>query len=607
MGARESRSSQQEDDDETSSQDYYAILQVEENASADEIRRSFRRLALLHHPDKNHDDPEGATRRFAALQQAYEVLSDEQERAWYDTHRSALLPEPDAETVVNDVKKGASSSRARDRGLTVRHLQAFLNPSIWSGFGDGENGFFTVYRNLFDRLASEERHYNDVEFPSFGYSTWDWMASSKERPSEAARLFYNFWLNFATDKEFAWCDQWNVSEAPDRQIRRMMEKDNKKARDAARKEYNEIVKTLVMFVRKRDPRYKSHLARQTQSPAITPTPTSGTVTPKKTAPTSTFVAQDWQKVAEPSDAAADLEWARAEGAEDEEWECIACNKTFRSEAAWNSHERSKKHLRAVEQLKREMQNEELELELGQDGGGVADADVRDHGEEGDQVEGHMEKENPGATPDRAASAPTPKEEEDTAEGEEFTARPGRQKRTEKKAAPSPSLTPPVPITSQEEGPTYPTRRPSSQQRHGDPVFSEENLEVLALGGSRSQHDGNRGDIVPEDDDAGAAISTKGGLSKREKRRAREAARKAREGEAKSGCAVSLSSPNSIQSVRPSLVFLPRGGEPTAPCNVCGETFGSKTKLFEHINREGHALADSRDGDTSKKRGRRTKD
>ena len=81
-------------------------------------------------------------------------------------------------------------------------------------------GFFTLYRNLFDRLAREEQLSNTVEFPSFGYSTWDWAAPSKEQPSHAARHFYNFWLNFASDKEFAWSDQWNVSEAPDRQIRR---------------------------------------------------------------------------------------------------------------------------------------------------------------------------------------------------------------------------------------------------------------------------------------------------------------------------------------------------------------------------------------------------
>src|SRR5258707_3213787 len=94
-----------------------------------------------------------------------------------------------------------------------------------------------------------------------------------------------------------------------------------------------------MFVRKRDPRYKAYIARQAQPPGqASPTPASGSQTPRKAAPKSTFVAQDWQQVAETSDAAADLEWARAEGAEDEEWECIACNKAFRSEAAWNSHE-----------------------------------------------------------------------------------------------------------------------------------------------------------------------------------------------------------------------------------------------------------------------------
>ncbi|KAH9999223.1 DnaJ domain-containing protein [Russula compacta] len=535
MGARESRSQQQEADDDgaATSQDYYAILQVDENASADEIRRSFRRLALVHHPDKNPDDPEGATRRFAALQQAYEV----RERAWYDSHRSSLIPEPDAETVVNDIKKGAAPSRARDRGLSVRHIQAFLNPSIWSGFGDGENNFFTVYRNLFDRLASDERHYTDVGFPSFGYSTWDWTGPPKEHPSEAARQFYNFWLHFATAKEFASSDRWDISEAPDRQVRRLMEKENKKARDTARKEYNETVRALVMFVRKRDPRYKAYIARQAQSSGQSPpTVASGTVTPRKTALKSTFVVQDWQKVAEPCDATADLEWARAEGTDDEEWECIACNKTFRSEAAWNSHERSKKHLRAVGQLKREMQNEEVELDLGQDDDETADGGVKggEDPEDQDTAEADATVDDSGdkeATPDREMPAPIPKKEEDAIEGEEFVLRLGTQQRTNQRVrTPSPSLTPPVPKTSRKGQSSYDARN----------------------GGD---------DAVREDNDAGAASSTKGGsLSKREKRRAREAVKKARDSEAKSGCAVSSSTQFNLRA--PSLV-------PCAPPRISG--------------------------------------
>ncbi|KAH9958552.1 DnaJ domain-containing protein [Russula dissimulans] len=606
MGARESRSQRDAADGDGSStaqeQDYYAILEVDESASVDEIRRSFRRLALIHHPDKNHDDPEGATRRFATLQQAYEVLSDEQERAWYDSHRSALVPEPDAETVVNDIKKGAAPSRARDRGLTVRHLQAFLNPSIWSGFTDEENSFFTVYRNLFDRLASDERQHADIEFPSFGYSTWDWTAQSKERPSEAARLFYNFWLNFATAKEFWWSDQWNISEAPDRQVRRLMEKDNKKARDAARREYNETVKTLTMFVRKRDPRYKAYTVRQTQSHGhVSPTPASGTATPRKTTVESTFVAQDWQKVAEPSDAAADLEWARAEGAEDdEEWECVACNKTFRSEAAWSSHERSKKHLRAVEQLKREMQDEEVELDLGQVGDEFADADAKNSGGGDDQgtagadapIDGFGDDEPSVVSPDRATSVvavPASSQEAKgrPTEGEEFPPRSDRQQWTKKKArTPSPpSETPFISKPSQKgraraaQG-SHPAQRPEAGSGHL--ASAEDDRErTLRTGETRHTRNGDGDVVVGEDDSAGAANSTKEEsslLSKREKRRAREAAKKARESEVKSGCA----------------------------CNVCGETFESRTKLFEHINLEGHALANPRDGETTKKKGKKTK-
>jgi DnaJ family protein A protein 5 len=317
-----------------------------------------------------------------------------------------------------------------------------------------------------------------------------------------------------------------------------------------------------MFLRKRDPRYKAHVALQAKSAEqASSTPASGTATPKKSAPTSAFVAQDWQKVAEPSDSAADLEWACAEGAEDEEWECVACNKTFRSEAAWNSHERSKKHLRAVEQLKREMQNEELELDLGgQDGDGFADADVKNQDQECDDevqvtasaadatVDDSGDNDPPMATPDRA-SEPIPKEERDTStEGEEFSPRPGiRQQRTKITArTTSPSPAPQVLKPSKKGRARAAQGSSSRQQTGGDLVFSEEDRETtLTLTPTESHHARNGGDdtAVRDDDGAGttaAANSTKAEpLSKGEKRRAREVAKKAHENEAKSGCAVSF--------------------------------------------------------------------
>ena len=56
--------------------DYYGILQVEKTATWDEIRRSYRKLALKWHPDKNPTNQEEATKKFKELSEAYEVLSD---------------------------------------------------------------------------------------------------------------------------------------------------------------------------------------------------------------------------------------------------------------------------------------------------------------------------------------------------------------------------------------------------------------------------------------------------------------------------------------------------------------------------------------------------
>ncbi|KAI1459474.1 DnaJ-domain-containing protein [Annulohypoxylon moriforme] len=69
--------------------DLYAILEVERTATAAEITASYRRLALVHHPDKNPGNVEAATETFQKLQVAYDVLSDTEKRAHYDARSAA--------------------------------------------------------------------------------------------------------------------------------------------------------------------------------------------------------------------------------------------------------------------------------------------------------------------------------------------------------------------------------------------------------------------------------------------------------------------------------------------------------------------------------------
>ncbi len=65
--------------------DYYQILQVSPEADATEIKKSFRRLATLYHPDKNADPD--ANQVFQEINEAYQVLTDSQQRQLYDLQR----------------------------------------------------------------------------------------------------------------------------------------------------------------------------------------------------------------------------------------------------------------------------------------------------------------------------------------------------------------------------------------------------------------------------------------------------------------------------------------------------------------------------------------
>jgi molecular chaperone DnaJ len=62
--------------------DYYTVLGVNRDASEDEIKKAYRKLAMKHHPDRNPD--KGAEENFKEAKEAYEILSDTKKRAAYD-------------------------------------------------------------------------------------------------------------------------------------------------------------------------------------------------------------------------------------------------------------------------------------------------------------------------------------------------------------------------------------------------------------------------------------------------------------------------------------------------------------------------------------------
>jgi molecular chaperone DnaJ len=71
--------------------DYYEVLGISRDASVEEIKRAYRRLALRYHPDKNPDNSKEAEEKFKEVSEAYKVLSDPEKRQMYDQYGHAGL------------------------------------------------------------------------------------------------------------------------------------------------------------------------------------------------------------------------------------------------------------------------------------------------------------------------------------------------------------------------------------------------------------------------------------------------------------------------------------------------------------------------------------
>lgn len=323
------------------------------------IKKAYRRKALELHPDRNLHDVETATRRFAEVQSAHEILSDPQERAWYDDHRDAILSGQDG------VGDGTEPTTFRNVRLTtteeIMSLMRKFNATI--PFNDEPTGFYGIARETFEHLALEEEaaaDFADVdspEYPTFGSSDDDYETVVKP--------FYSAWSGFSTMKSFSWKDKYRLSDAPDRRVRRLMEKENKKLREDAAREFNDAVRFLITFVRKRDPRYipnsQSDADRQKnlREAAAKQAARSRAANNEKAAE---YQLPDW---VQQSNTEADLysEESEEEESEVELLECIVCDKTFKSEKQLEAHERSKKHQKAVQQLRRHLKKEGKDLNI----------------------------------------------------------------------------------------------------------------------------------------------------------------------------------------------------------------------------------------------------
>ena len=324
------------------------------------IKKAYRRKALELHPDRNFGNVENATELFAELQTAYEVLSDPQERAWYDTHRDSVL-RGEAAASEDHYERDVRFTTASD--IT----KLYLNFDGRLEYSDGPQGFFTIMRTLFNNLANEERIFCESDgrdppvYPSFGYT--------KDTYDDGVKQFYSAWSNFSTEKSFAWRDAFKYGDAADRRTRRIMEKENKKLREDGIREFNGAVRALVAFIKKRDPRYIPNVQTDAERHQKLREHAAAQAAKSRAANKARLaedVIPDWAKSEDPEDSrdSAQVEEDSEDGYQ-ELFECIVCRKSFKSEKQFKAHENSKKHLKTVYSLQKRMRRENASLGLGE--------------------------------------------------------------------------------------------------------------------------------------------------------------------------------------------------------------------------------------------------
>uniref|UniRef100_A0A182Y6E3 DnaJ homolog subfamily C member 21 n=1 Tax=Anopheles stephensi TaxID=30069 RepID=A0A182Y6E3_ANOST len=553
---------------------HYEVLGVARTADADEIKKSYRKLALRWHPDKNLDNAEEANQQFLLVQAAYDVLSDHQERAWYDNHREQII-------------RGGHTDY-EDSSLDVF---PYFTTSCYKGYGDEAGGFYAVYAEVFGKLASEEVEFLDTEeefeaIPKFGNSQSDYET--------VVRGFYGYWEGFCTKKSYAWLNPHNVAEIRDRRILKAIEKENKKVQQKARKERNEEIRSLVMFVKKRDKRvhaYKKLLEeRATQNRLkseqnrLEQIRRNQQEIEEQQRNSSSFFNDAYEEqlrkleeaYAEASEEESDDEEEQTNGLEDamaglnvsqnengeesfyvDDLYCVACDKMFSNRSSYENHESSKKHKQNVELLRREMRKEMEQNEA---------KNLQD-------VEEDLDEE----CLSNEELEPTVKMEEQS------EPKPTKTKQQKKNKGKKKALSSAIPVIKSSD---------DDDEENGPAPTDGIDMIGLRLAGRASNA------ALSEDDD-----DWTGGGGKKSNRKGK-AKGKGSETNQK-GKPSAKNAKNEAPKVEPEVVAAPskteanRESKPMSDdesagptehaCVTCKEKFGSKNKLFEHLKKTGHSV------------------
>ncbi|KAG8086843.1 hypothetical protein GUJ93_ZPchr0010g9336 [Zizania palustris] len=164
--------------------DYYNVLKVNRNATEEDLKKSYRRMAMKWHPDKNPgDNKDEAEAKFKKISEAYEVLSDPQKRAIYDQYGEEGL-KASADAGCSSSKNGPGNHRFNPRNAEDVFAEFFGSSKPFEGMGRAKSmRFQTEGAGTFGGFGG-----NDNRFRSYNDSVGTSSSQLRKPPAVETKL-----------------------------------------------------------------------------------------------------------------------------------------------------------------------------------------------------------------------------------------------------------------------------------------------------------------------------------------------------------------------------------------------------------------------------------
>lgn len=330
----------------------YEILNVDRFCSTDDIKKSYKTLALKNHPDKAPQGLEEEYKeKFQTLNNAYQILVNPQERAWYDSHREEYL---------NPHKKDLGF------GGFPFDVKEFMQTPI------PPEQFFKATEDAFRKILVEEEKFrqNSAELMKSRGSMLDgpWFGDELSSDEQVVK-FYDYWMNFVPCQNFAWADLWDEREGENRREKRFIQQTNLVERKKAKKKYMATLNRLISFIQQKDERYAVLMKKRKEDQEKRK---------KEEEENKIREEKEWQLKKEELlkqelkqyEEERKLREEQSQGSEEEYYEenedihkCHLCNKEFKSENQLNNHNLSKQHLKNKKKMMKEVALDEEKVQM----------------------------------------------------------------------------------------------------------------------------------------------------------------------------------------------------------------------------------------------------